>query len=198
MCDLLQTVSIIIASLAAIITSITAIFGIISWRNEHIGKRKIDLSEQVLCSIYEIGEIIKYMRYPIFYKSNQEESDFDSVINKYNDQKEAFTNFYKMKYRYRANFDISEKDPFKIVSDVINEIFSALKKLRKNELKENHLTNEKMDKHKEIMDHLEKVVWEENENDEINKKIEEAILICENICKSVNKLDFKLKVSNLT
>jgi hypothetical protein len=193
MCDILQTVSIIIACIAATITSITAIYGIRAWRSEHIGKRKIDLSEQVLCSIYEIREIIKYMRYPIFYKTNQEQSDFDVVNEKYNNQKEAFTNFYKMKYRYMANFDISENDPFKIVSEVSNEILNALKRLERENMKELNrqpITSEKMTMLKEKMGQLEKVVWEDDENDEINNKINKAVFICENICKSANKLGF--------
>jgi hypothetical protein len=133
------------------------------------------------------------MRYPIFYKTNQEQSDFDVVNEKYNNQKEAFTNFYKMKYRYMANFDISENDPFKIVSEVSNEILNALKRLERENMKELNrqpITSEKMTMLKEKMGQLEKVVWEDDENDEINNKINKAVFICENICKSANKLGF--------
>ncbi len=42
-----------------------AIYGIDSWRRESIGKRKIELAEDVLALFYEARDVIRYMRHPV-------------------------------------------------------------------------------------------------------------------------------------
>ena len=44
----------IVESLAVIIAAAAAVFGIDAWRREHIGRRRIDLAEEVLALFYEV------------------------------------------------------------------------------------------------------------------------------------------------
>ncbi len=199
MSDILQNISIIIASLAAV-------YGIISWRKEHIGKRKIDLSEEVLCSIYEIKDAIRNIRRPFGFVgegSTRKRADFEIeeeskildsafvVYERYDKHKDVFNNFYKLKYRYMANFGKSSEEPFKIIRRVIAEIFAAANMLGKVYWKNQGrkpMTDEEFSKHLEEMQKEEKVFWEINDNDDVNKKIDSAIKFCEEICKSANNL----------
>jgi len=196
----------ILQNIAIIIASLTAVYGIISWRREHIGKRKIDLAEEVLCSIYELKDVIRSIRNPFGYvgegstrkraeyELKEESSILDSayvVYERYDKHKDVFNNFYKMKYRYMANFGKNSDEPFKIINRVINEIFSAAHMLGKVYWKNQGrkpMSDEEFEKHIDEMQKLEKVFWEINENDDVNKRIDTAIHICEEICKSANNL----------
>ncbi len=197
--DVLQNIAIIIASFVAI-------YGIRSWRIEHIGKRKIDLAEKLLCSIYEIKDAIKFMRSPGGFdgdgstrkRADSENKEDGKILDsayvafeRYDKQKTVFNNFYKMKYRYMANFGKHAEEPFKIVRDVTSEIFIASRMLGTRFWKNQGLkfmSDEEFSKHRIGMEKHESVFWELNENDDINKKIDSAIRICENICKSANRL----------
>lgn len=54
----------LIRNVLVIIASIVAIYGIRAWRREFIGKRKIELAEEVLALFYETRDIIRYIRDP--------------------------------------------------------------------------------------------------------------------------------------
>jgi len=202
MSELFQNISIIIASL-------TAIYGIISWRKEHLGKRKIDLAEEVLCAIYEMKDVIKYIRSPFGFSgegSTRERSKYETeeqsqildnayvVFERYNNQKDVFSNFYKLKYRYIANFGKNSEQPFLIIRKATNEIFSAARMLGQRYWKDQgrrRMSEAEFEKHLKQMEKFENIFWEHDDDDEINKKINEAISICEDICKSSNSFGLR-------
>ena len=197
--DILQNISIIVAS-------VTAVYGVISWRREHIGKKKIDLAEEVLCSIYEIKDIIRFIRSPLGFEGegstrkrgsneNQEESRIlDNayvVYERYNKHKDVFNNFLKLQYRYMANFGKKGEEPFKIISKVINDIFSASRMLARvywRKLDRETMSETELSRHLEKIQKYENIFWQTEQEDEINNQIESAIRVCEDICKSANNL----------
>lgn len=199
MSENLQNISIIVASIAAT-------YGIIAWRKEHIGKKKIDLAEEVLCSIYEIKDVIRSIRSPFGFSgegSSRKRADFEIkeeseildnayvVYERYDKYKDTFNNFYKLKYRYMANFGKSAEEPFKIIRKATAEIFSASNMLGRVYWKNQGrkpMSDEEFEKHLEEMHKYESVFWEISENDDVNKKVDHAITICEEICKSINNL----------
>ena len=63
--EFIKNIGIIIASLSATIASITAIYGINSWRRESKWKRKYELAEEVLANLYESYQSIQIIRSPI-------------------------------------------------------------------------------------------------------------------------------------
>ncbi|MBM3328880.1 MAG: hypothetical protein FJY67_05325 [Calditrichaeota bacterium] len=72
--QLLQAISIILAS-------ITIILGIEAWKREFIGKRRIELAEDVLAKFYEIRDFIAYIRNPFSYSNEfppREIGEFES------------------------------------------------------------------------------------------------------------------------
>ncbi len=209
----------ILQNIAVIIASLTAVYGIISWRREHIGKRKIDLAEEVLCSIYEIKDVIKYIRAPfslvgegstrVRSKNETEEQskildDAYVVVERYNSQKDVFSKFYKLKYRYMANFGKNSEQPFLLIRNITNEIFLAARMLGQRYWKNQGrrtMTQDEFQNHLKKMEKFEEIFWEHDDNDEINTKLEEAINICESICKSSNSFglrNYLEKIKNVT
>jgi len=198
----------ILKDISIIIVSISAIYGIVAWRREHVGKRKIDLAEEVLCSIYEIKDIIRYMRSPFSYggegstrkKAKNENPETSKIYDnayivheRYNEHADLFNNFYKLRYRYMANFGKDAENPFKTIKNVINEIFGASRMLGMIYWQDRvqNFRPEVAAKRLEEMEKYEKVFWEIEINDKLNGKIDSAINICEEICKSANSPGFK-------
>ena len=199
----------IIQNIAVIIASLTAVYGIISWRKEHIGRRKIDLAEEVLSSVYEIKDVIRSIRSPFGFvgegktrKRGQHETSEQSeildnayvVYERYNKNIEVFNSFYRLKYRFKANFGLKAEEPFLIVRKIIAHIFAASNMLSsvywKNQGRK-QMSEAEFQRHLEGMEKNEAIFWEMNDDDEINTKISEAIEICEEICKSINNTGLK-------
>jgi len=199
----------IIQNISIIIVSLTAIYGIISWRREHLGKRKIDLAEEVLCSIYEIKDVIKYIRNPISFpdvSSTRKRAEYETekqskfldnayvVFERYNKHKNVFSNFYKLKYRYMANFGKNSEEPFVIIGKASNNIFFAARMLGQVYWKDQDgrgMSDKEFENHRKKLEKFERIFWEENDKDDINRKVDEAISICESICKSSNSFGLK-------
>jgi hypothetical protein len=194
--NILQNISIIVASL-------TAIYGVISWRLEHIAKRKIDLAEEVLCTIYELKDIITFIRNPGMYegegstrkRANNETPDESRLLDnsyvvyeRYNKFKEVFNNFHKLRYRYLANFGKKGDEPFKIIREVIRDIFTASRMLGQywQKSEREFMSDKQHEDHVRKIEKFEKIFCEEGENDQINSRIDFAINICEEVCKSAN------------
>lgn len=211
--EILQAISIIIASFAAV-------YGIIAWRNEHLGRRKIDLAEEVLCGIYEIRDLIKMIRNPFGYvdegnsrKKNDNESKEESdiydqayvVYERYNKVKDKFHQFLSLEYRYIANFGKEADFPFVTIKQVVNQIFHASDMLARFYWKRQGripMDDKQFNEHLEQMHQHEATFWEHSKEDEINIKVDKAINYCERICNAVNKITwynmFKIKKSKIS
>ena len=50
--------------IAASVASFAVIYGVNAWRREYVGKRKIELAEEVLALFYEARDVISYIRNP--------------------------------------------------------------------------------------------------------------------------------------
>lgn len=50
--------------LGGIITAAAALYGLRSWRQEMVGRRKAELAEEILASAYQYREVLKYIRSP--------------------------------------------------------------------------------------------------------------------------------------
>lgn len=48
---------------ATLVAAGTAIWGITAWRREHVGKRRIDLAEEVLTLAYQARDVVKAIRF---------------------------------------------------------------------------------------------------------------------------------------
>ena len=134
----------ILASFSVIIAAVAIILGVSAWQREYVGKRKIELAEEVLALFYEARDAISYIRNIFGFvgegktrKADPNESPEDKklyddayvVFERYNKHQELFNKLYSMRYRYMARFGKDSAKPFIELQRIVNEIFSAASQL---------------------------------------------------------------------
>jgi len=200
-----QIVSLIfdgLRSLAIATASIVGIYGINSWRKEARWKRKYVLAEEVLALVYEAKEDIAMIRNPRSWggegrtrkkleHESQEESEIrDSmyvIVERSNSVNETFSKLQSLKFRFVAVFD--QKN-----TNLIDELLKIRNKLvitsyRLADTKVRNLRGSKIpDQETSRVENYEKIIWTDyDENDEIEKEVNETVKSIENICKSIIK-----------
>lgn len=116
----------IVQSTFVCLTALTALLGINEWRRQTIGKRKIELAEQVLASFYEARDLFTWVRSPAAFsgegETRQAEDENDSIRNRRNTyfvpiermQKhgELFAKLQSQRYSFMAIFGAAATAPF--------------------------------------------------------------------------------------
>jgi len=128
--DPLQTVAVVIASLVAI-------WGVNAWRREYTGKRNIDLAEEVLALFYQARDAIRGIRSPFGHSGEgftreasedetpEEKRTRDSAyvpFERYERHQEMFGRLGALRYRFAARFGKEYRRPFDDIERVINQI----------------------------------------------------------------------------
>jgi hypothetical protein len=117
-----------------------AIYGFDAWRREHIGKRRIELAEDVLALFYQARDAIAHIRSPFGFggegstrkpAENEKAEDkraLDSayvLIERYRSHAELFAKIHAMRYRFMAQIGVESAKPFDELSRVVNELISS-------------------------------------------------------------------------
>lgn len=191
----------ILRDISLIIGIWVAIYGIDSWRREHIGKRKIELAEETLALFYEARDAISEIRNPwswesetaeIKKKENESEDNYEArkmasiVAIRYEKHSELFNKIHSLRYRFMSQIGKNDDKPFKDLRKIVNEIFISvhlLVVLRHGICRDTNEQNEeliqKIEKHRSI-------IWENwEDNDPIKPRIENTIIEIENTCRKV-------------
>ena len=175
--NILESISIIIAAWAVII-------GVNAWRREYVGKRKIELAEEVLALFYEARDAISYIRNPFGYVGEgstrtaaPNESPVEKQINdnayvvfeRYNKRQDLFNKLYSMRYRYMARFskDFGKDSakPFDDLHKIVNEIFLSARMLShywKQQGRRDWKNDKEFQRHLEEMYKYEAIFWEKS------------------------------------
>jgi len=139
--SILESTSVIIAS---VIASVTVIFGVNAWRREYIGKKKLELAEEVLALFYEAQDTISYIRNPFSFvgegstrnvapnestEEKQINNNANVVFERYEKRKDLFNKLYSMRYRYMAQFGKDSAKPFEDLRKIVNDIFISARML---------------------------------------------------------------------
>ena len=193
--DLVQSGSVIIAS-------IVAIYGITAWRVEFVGKRKIELSEEVLALFYQVRDIINSIRSPFGYmgegktrkpEPNEKPEHKDALdqayvlIERYNHHTEIFSRLHALRYRFMARFGADATTPFDDLNRLINELLlSARRKARFATTPERALQSEAASEkqHQEWLE-IERVYYSGDEDDPITPKLASIISTIEGTCRPI-------------
>jgi len=112
--DIAQSASVILASLFAI-------YGIDAWRREFIGKRRMELAEEVLALFYQARDVIRAIRSPFGYvgeggtrKTASDERPEDKealdqafvLVERYNRNIEPFSRIHALRYRFMVQLGV--------------------------------------------------------------------------------------------
>lgn len=117
-----------------------ALYGLSTWKKEHIGKKKVELAEDVLTSFYEAFDVIKHIRFNggFSYESDQiVKNDSESakqyearkkasvIYYRYKEHSELFHKIRSMRYRVRAQFGYEQEKLFDELHIIVTEILSS-------------------------------------------------------------------------
>jgi len=175
--NILESISIIIAAWAVII-------GVNAWRREYIGKRKLELAEEVLALFYEARDVISFIRSPFGFSGEgstrnaspnetPEEKQINDrayvVFERYNKRQDLFNKLYSMRYRYMARFGKDSAKPFDDLRKIVNEIFVSARMLShywKEQGRRTWKSEAEFKKHLEEMQKHEAIFWEMNADED--------------------------------
>jgi hypothetical protein len=167
----------ILASISLIIAAWTVIIGVNAWRREYVGKRRLELAEEVLALFYEARDIISYIRNPFSFagegstrNADPNESPEEKRINdnvyivfeRYNKRQDLFNKLYSMRYRYMARFGKDSAKPFDELNKIVNDIFTSARMLShywKEQGRRRWQSDEEFKRHLEEMRKHEAIFW---------------------------------------
>jgi hypothetical protein len=168
----------ILTSASIIIAAWAVILGVNAWRREYVGKRRLELAEEVLALFYEARDVISYIRSPFSISgegSTREAAPNESpeekqindrayiVFERYNKRQDLFNKIHSMRYRYMARFGKDSAKPFNELNKIVNEIFSSAQMLSFYWKEQGHRVWEskaEFEKHLKEMRKHESVFWE--------------------------------------
>jgi len=177
-----------------------AIYGINAWKNEHIGRRNIDLAEDSLALFYEAADAIRFIRQPFSFPSetdsvvrndNESEREFDArknasvVFIRFNQHQELFSKIYATRYRFMARIGKDKAKPFEDLNKISKEIKTAARVLARYWPRDYFRTEAQLDDHQGRVDKYESVFWDHGDDDDINTRLDNIITEMEIISKTV-------------
>jgi hypothetical protein len=142
--DWIVTKSGLVTSLAAATGAIVAILSYRKWHPENIGKRKIELAEEIIADFYQARDVIAWARFPGGWSSEKssravsvEESEDEKnakdsyfrTVDRLVQRAELFSKIQSKKYRAMAYFGVQAKEPFEDLGKIYAEVLSAAGKL---------------------------------------------------------------------
>lgn len=143
----METAVQIVAILEGLLTSIAAgaaIYGIGAWRRDFVGKRKIELAEEVLVLFYRAQDAIKAVRSPVGWTHEssgvvRDKSDSDERFHwktvtapagyRYKENSELFAKLHALRYQFLARFGDHEPNPFDDLERQVRRIFISARML---------------------------------------------------------------------
>lgn len=194
--ELFKDISIFFASIAAIVTSIAALYGINTWKR----KRTAEFAEEVLTLFYQAENAIKNIRSPFaradegnIRKVENIESEKDKnaknqayvPIERINEHRELFAKIHSIRFRFMASFGRDNIKAFNEFDIIVNDIIIAAQMLSKLYTKKetSFRTEQIEDKHYEDIDNYQKVIWVGFSDDPIKPKLDKMIFDIESICR---------------
>lgn len=197
-----------LATIAQIVAVISACWAIISgvgaWKREFIGKRQIELAEQVLAKFFEVKDAIAYIRNP--FSSSDEgktrqrrdgettaESDLLDrgyiVVERYSKKENVFVDFNTLKYKFMASFGPETEQIFIETNKALNSIFVSARMLATHYWQRQgrvQMEKDEFHKHLDEMHRHEGIFWDiGSDTDEIRvqlkaiqERLEQATASC--------------------
>lgn len=184
-----------LAQAGAVISASWAIVsGIGAWKREFIGKRRIELAEQVLAKFFELQDAISYIRNPFSSgeegksrkpgpaETAEEAQLLDRgyiVIERYGHKEVVFAEFNMLKYKFMASFGKETGAIFTDTNKAVNSIFVSARMLAHHYWQRQgrvEMEAAEFQRHLEEMRRHEGIFWDVgDENDEIRTQLRSAL-----------------------
>lgn len=195
MCVSIQDIADIVQAIAVIVVAIPAFIGVNSWRAQLIGKRKIEISEEILTLVYNLQGVIKWARHPASFGGEGEEragrdqepenqrrlnDSYYSRVSRLSEHTDDFARLRSASMLFRAYFGDQGQDSLAAFNTVRNRINSAVGMLI------NHSRDDQYPQH--LREEFQNTIWDtstEDESDEISLQINNAVADIESICRPI-------------
>lgn len=180
-----------LAQAGAVILACWAIIsGIGAWRREFIGKRQIELAEQVLAKFFEVKDAIAMIRSPFSSSaegSSRKRSEHESretselldrgyiVFERYSTKETVFADFNTLKYRFMASFGAEAEQIFTDTTTILNSIFVSAQMLGTHYWQRQGRVPMEPEEGKQYLDEMQRhqrIFWDHGtDDDEVRKKL---------------------------
>jgi hypothetical protein len=200
----MMTAADVITAISVAIAAVAFVAGINAWKREYIGKRRIELAENVLALFYEAQDAISEIRNPFAAigegtsrkRSDHEREEISTLLDqayvvfeRYQKREKLFAQLRSMKYSVMATFGSKSGEPFDELTKVVNDIFSSANILgsyywpRQGRVP---MDEEQFQKHLEQMQKHEAIFWRMSPNDEISLRVQKSVERIEAIANDAN------------
>lgn len=195
----------ILESIAIIIAAISVALGVNAWRREHVGRRRIELAEDVLSHFYEAEDVIRYIRSSLGYvgegrsrsadpnETEEEKKIYDRayvLIERYENNKEVFNKLRTLRYRFMVYFGAEKVTPFDDLKKIISKLLASARTLSylwlEEQGKRETADETRVERLRERTAKYEAIFWEGSEDkDPIEPRVASLIKEIEDTCKSL-------------
>jgi len=197
----------IVKGLSTFATAFAAVFGIIfgvynlrKWRHEHVGKKRIDLAEDVLAHFYEVRDAIQSIRSPFGHSgegssrkpaSNESPNEAHwrtvahTVFERIDANRDLLNRLHALRYRFIAQIDRNSGEYFDRILMIINRIRIASYALAGigSRLDSAHFNPQRSESAASALEQHERVIWiMDLDNDPITKELKDTVSQMEQIC----------------
>ena len=177
--------------------------GVGAWRREHVGRRKIEVAEEVLTLFYEASDALRFMRNPTVLATDDEnelerrdgESNeaYDArcrasvVFVRHEQRQEVFNKLFAQRYKLMALIGPDSGEPIEVLQRLLNQVLLSGHSLA-------HLwgrtkiptSDEAIDRHQNLIEIYEASFWDGYTNEDvINTQLMNATTELESICREV-------------
>jgi len=136
----------LLSSLAAMAVAVVAIVGYRKWHKETVGKRKVELAEDILADVYRAQDVFTWARFPGGYRAESEtrpksdsedeqdssiKDDYFRTVVRLEEEGHLFSRIQSKKYQSMASFGKETKALFDELKMVHSRIVSAAAMLMK-------------------------------------------------------------------
>lgn len=190
----------VITQISAIVALWFAIYGIDSWRREHIGRKRTDTAEEALALMYEAADAIEHIRHPVSFGSehgeiergeSESEEQWQARRNanvafvRYNQYQELFNKLHAMRYRFMALFGKEKAEPLIQLRRVVNEVLSAANALSRLWPRGHFRTDKQWENHQKQIEKYEAKFWSMmSEEDELANRVKDAVTAMESTARA--------------
>ncbi len=189
-------------SISLILASLFAVYGIDAWRREFVGKRRMELAEEVLALFYQARDIIESIRSsfglgqegatrkPGSNEKPEHKEALDQayvLIERYNRHIETFARIHALRYRFMAQFGANAARPFDDLNRVISELMvSAHRKARLATVPDWSLrTDAAIDKHAKDSVDVDRIYYSGGKDDPIAPRVTTIVATIERTCRDI-------------
>ncbi len=195
----------VLANISVIIAAWVAVRGINAWRREHIGKKRVDLAEEVLALFYEARDVIRGMRSPFTFggegstrppqkgeTAEEQEARRQAfvIIERYNKNRDLFGRLHSLRYRFVVRFGEGSDKPFDDLHKVLVDLWNAARQLSTLWLESypRDLKGPDLERHTRRVEEAEATIWEgPPDRDPIAARVDGVVGEIESICAPVIK-----------